>query len=52
LTYEEAMTQIRLAKKAHGNSDLFGHEKDENYKQPNLLLLGGIVPSHCAEFTS
>ncbi len=32
LTYEEAMDQIRLAKKAHGNSDLFGHEKDESFK--------------------
>lgn len=32
LTYEEAMTQIRLAKKAHGNSDLFGHEKDDSFR--------------------
>lgn len=32
LTYEEAMTQIRIAKKAHGNSDLFGHEKDDSFK--------------------
>ena len=32
LTYEEAMTQILLAKKAHGNSDLFGHEKDDSFQ--------------------
>ena len=32
LTYEEAITQIRIAKKAHGNSDLFGHEKDDSFK--------------------
>ncbi len=32
LTYEEAMSQIRIAKKAHGNSDLFGHEKDDSFK--------------------
>ena len=32
LTYEEAMTQIRIAKKAHGNSDLFGHEKDNSFR--------------------
>lgn len=32
LTYEEAMTQIGLAKKAHGNSDLFGHEKDDSFR--------------------
>ncbi len=29
LTYEEAVSQIMLVKKAHGNSDLFGHEKDD-----------------------
>ncbi len=32
LTYEEAMNQIRIAKKAHGNSDLFGHEKDDSFR--------------------
>jgi prophage maintenance system killer protein len=32
LTYNEAITQIRIAKKAHGNSDLFGREKDESFK--------------------
>jgi len=32
LTYEEAMTQIKLAKQFHGNSDLFGHEKDNSFK--------------------
>lgn len=32
LTYEEAIAQIKLAKKFHGNSDLFGHEKDESFK--------------------
>jgi prophage maintenance system killer protein len=32
LTYEKAMTQIRIAKKAHGNSGLFGHEKDDSFR--------------------
>lgn len=32
LTYDEAMNQIRIAKKAHGNSDLFGREKDDSFK--------------------
>ncbi len=32
LTYDEAINQIELAKKAHGNSDLFGNEKDESFK--------------------
>jgi len=32
LTYEEAMKQIMLAKKAHGNSELFGREKDESFQ--------------------
>ena len=32
LTYEEAMNQIITAKKAHRNSDLFGHEKDDSFK--------------------
>jgi len=32
ISYEEAISQIQLAKKAHGNSDLFGREKDESFK--------------------
>lgn len=32
LTYEEALNHIITAKKAYGNSDLFGHEKDESFK--------------------
>lgn len=32
LTYEEAIYQIRLVKKAHGNSNLFGNEKDDSFK--------------------
>ena len=32
LTYEEAFKQIMLAKKVHGNSDLFGREKDESFR--------------------
>lgn len=32
LTYEEAIKQIEIAKKAHGNSELFGREKDESFK--------------------
>lgn len=32
LTYEEAIKQIHLTKKVYGNSDLFGHEKDDSFK--------------------
>ena len=32
LTYGEAMKQIMAVKKAHGNSDLFGNEKDDSFK--------------------
>ncbi len=32
LTYEEAIHQIKIVKKAHGNSDLFGNEKDASFK--------------------
>jgi prophage maintenance system killer protein len=32
LSYEEAIAQIKLAKRFHGNSELFGHEKDESFK--------------------
>ncbi len=32
LTYTEAITQINLVKKTYGNSDLFGHEKDDSFK--------------------
>jgi len=32
LTYKEAISQIRMAKKAFGNSDLFGNEKDNSFK--------------------
>jgi prophage maintenance system killer protein len=32
LTYREAKAQIALAKKSHGNSDLFGREKDNSFQ--------------------
>lgn len=32
LSYNEAVEQIGKAKKAHGNSELFGREKDESFK--------------------
>ncbi len=32
LTYEEAIKQIELVKKTYGNSELFGHEKDNSFK--------------------
>ena len=32
VTYEEAMHQIRKVKEIYGNSELFGHEKDESFK--------------------
>ncbi len=45
LTYDEAMSQILLAKKAHGNSDLFGHEKDKSFQSSVATIyqtFGGI----------
>jgi prophage maintenance system killer protein len=32
LTYKEAIAQIQIVKKAYGNSDLFGKEKDQSFK--------------------
>ncbi len=32
LTYEDAKEQIRKAKKVHGNSELFGREKDKSFR--------------------
>jgi len=32
LTYKEAITQIQKVKRTHGNSELFGREKDESFK--------------------
>ena len=32
LTYEEAISQISLVKKSHGNSYLFGQEKDKSFR--------------------
>lgn len=32
LTYDEAIEQIRKVKAVYGNSDLFGHEKDESFR--------------------
>ncbi|MBT6005236.1 MAG: virulence protein RhuM/Fic/DOC family protein, partial [Prolixibacteraceae bacterium] len=32
LTYEEAINQIQIVKKAHGNSTLFGNEKDDSFQ--------------------
>jgi len=45
LTYEEAMKQIGLAKRTHGNSDLFGREKDESLQSSVATIyqtFGGI----------
>jgi prophage maintenance system killer protein len=45
LTYEEAMSQILIVKKAHGNSDLFGHEKDDSFKSSIATIyqtFGGV----------
>ena len=38
LTYEEAIEQIRRAKKVYGNSDLFGHEKDDSFKSSTATI--------------
>jgi prophage maintenance system killer protein len=45
LTYEEAIKQIELVKKAYGNSKLFGHEKDNSFKSSIATIyqtFGGI----------
>ena len=45
LTYEEAIRQIELVKKVHGNSDLFGHEKDDSFQSSVSTIyqtFGGI----------
>ncbi|MCF6212607.1 MAG: virulence RhuM family protein [Flavobacteriaceae bacterium] len=45
MTYEEAISQIMLAKKAYGNSDLFGREKDDSFQSSVATIyqtFGGI----------
>jgi len=45
LTYNEAIIQIKLAKNAHGNSDLFGREKDESFRSSIASIyqtVGGV----------
>lgn len=50
LTYEEAISQIKLVKEVHGNSDLFGKEKDESFQSSVATIyqtIGGadVYPS-------
>jgi len=50
LTYEEAIKQIELVKKAYGNSELFGHEKDNSFKSSIATIYqifdgGDLYPS-------
>ena len=33
MTYEEAIIQIELVKKTYGNSESFGHNKDDSFKR-------------------
>jgi death-on-curing family protein len=45
LTYEEAIKQIELVKKTYGNSELFGHEKDNSFKSSTATIyqtFGGV----------
>jgi len=45
LTYEEAIKQIELVKKTYGNSELFGHEKDDSFKSSIATIyqtFGGV----------
>ncbi|OQX75800.1 MAG: cytochrome C biogenesis protein CycH [Bacteroidetes bacterium 4484_249] len=45
LTYEEAIKQIELVKKTYGNSELFGHEKDNSFKSSIATIyqtFGGV----------
>jgi prophage maintenance system killer protein len=32
ITYKEAIAQIKMTKRVYGNSDLFGHEKDNSFQ--------------------
>lgn len=38
LTYDEAMSQIKFAKNAYGNSELFGHEKDKSFQSSVVTI--------------
>ncbi|MEA2041887.1 MAG: Fic family protein [Bacteroidota bacterium] len=45
MTYTEAVSQILIVKKIHGNSNLFGHEKDDSFKSSVATIyqtFGGI----------
>jgi len=45
LTYEEAIKQIELVKKTYGNSELFGHKKDDSFKSSTATIyqtFGGV----------
>jgi len=45
LSYKEAMQLIKTAKNTHGNSDLFGHEKDKSFQSSVATIyqtFGGI----------
>jgi death-on-curing family protein len=45
LTYEEAIKQIELVKKTYGNSELFGHEKDNSFESSIATIyqtFGGV----------
>jgi len=45
LTYEEAIRQIELVKKTYGNSELFGHEKDNSFESSIATIyqtFGGV----------
>ena len=45
LTYEESVSQIMLTKKVHGNSDLFGQEKDNSFRSSVATIyqtFGGV----------
>ncbi len=50
LTYEEAIKQIQIVKKAYGNSDLFGREKDNSFRSSVATIYqtfggGDLYPS-------
>jgi len=43
LIYEEAIEQIKKVKEIYGNSDLFGHEKDESFKSSVSTIYQSFV---------
>ena len=49
LTYSEAIKQINLVKKVYGNSELFGHEKDDSFRSSIAAIFKHLVRMICIQ---